>query len=69
MTDVVQVMLRDERNGRMTTNVSDRPDLKVGSWITLKNSEDPTKQWLVTWKAAASRPASSIPRGWGMTDI
>lgn len=69
MADVVQVMLRDERNGRMTTNVDVRPDLKVGSWITLKGSEDSAKRWLVTWMASQTRTAASIPRGWGMTDI
>lgn len=64
MSDVVQVMLRDEGNGRMTCNVPTKPSFKVGDHVTLKDSEDPAKMWLVTWKAASSRPTASVPRGW-----
>lgn len=64
MSDVVQVLLRDEGNGRMTVNVDARPDVKAGNWITLKDSDDPTKLWLITHVYETKRDKGSIPRGW-----
>lgn len=69
MSDVVQVFLRDDANGRLIANVDARPDVKVGNWITLKDSEDPKKLWLITRVGEYTRPKGAIPRGWGMTDI
>lgn len=62
--ETVQVMLRDDRNGRMTVNVPTQPSFKVGDHITLRGSEDPEKLWLVTWRSQTTRPSDSIPRGW-----
>lgn len=64
MSDVVQVLLRDEANGRMTCNVEARKDVVVGNWITLKDSDDPDKLWLVTHVYDTKRDKNSIPRGW-----
>ncbi len=68
-TEVVQVMLRDEGNGRLVCNVPTKPEFKEGDWITLSDSEDPTKLWLVTWRSDYRRFKGKVPRGWGMTDI
>lgn len=68
-TELVQVILRDEGNGRLVCNVPLVPMFKEGDWITLKDSEDPDKRWLVTWKSRYQRAKGTIPRGWGMTDI
>ncbi len=63
-TETVMVMLRDERNGRMTCNVPTSPSFGEGDYITLADSEEPTKKWLVTWKSQHPRQRTSIPRGW-----
>jgi hypothetical protein len=58
------VMLRDDENGRLVCNVPTSPNFKEGDWITLKDSEDPDKRWLVTWRSDHRRFKGAVPRGW-----
>lgn len=44
--------------------VNDRPDLKVGVFITLKNSDEPEKLWEVKEISEMTLQDYDIKRGW-----
>ncbi len=48
---VVQVKLRSGTSERVC--MIDNAHVKVGSKVTLKNSEDPKRRWEVVWKSEA----------------
>lgn len=67
MTIVKQVILQSEYElgtSEQTVWVDDRPDLKLGVYITLKNSEDPERLWKVTNISEMSIQSYDINRGW-----
>ena len=59
---VVQVRLRSGTAER--TCFIDNAKVRVGSKVTLKNSEDPKRRWEVTWKDDHLKEPGSIHADW-----
>lgn len=51
----------------MTCWVENRPDLRIGCKITLKDTDEPDRLWDVE-QIGREHDRKDIKRGWGMTD-
>lgn len=72
MSKLVQVELHSKLAKKvgykvMMSWVENRPDLKIGCRITLKDTEEPERLWTVM-SIGPEHDRSDIKRGWGMTD-
>jgi len=60
---IVQVKLRSpnpsgESYSELVCNISNTK-IRVGNWITLANSEEPSRRWEVIWKSEAMSPSAT----------
>lgn len=58
---ITQVRLRSPNKDNTYSELTcyiDNAKVRVGSKVTLKNSDEPKRRWEVTWKSAAVDPAT-----------
>lgn len=58
----------DLRSGDRLLTCWVEPKVKVGDSITLKDTDEPERLWLVL-RVGIEQKATDIKRGWGMTGI
>lgn len=63
MKELVQVHLTDGITA-LRCYVNFRPEVRVGSILTLKDYPDPNRKWRVEWMSSLKIKASEINRSW-----